>query len=64
MSLETVTLPCLFIWDNQTTVDTGPAQAPSIYANPLFERTNLPGSSEHTWPPFHHPLMLYEKINN
>ena len=36
---------CLFIWDNQTTVDTRPAQEPSIYGvvdkGCRQERTNI-----------------------
>ena len=25
----------------------------------IYERTNVPGSSEPTWTPFHHPLLVY-----
>ena len=28
-----------------------------MYANPSFEHTNAPGSSQHTWTPFHHPHL-------
>ena len=27
----------------------------------ISERTNVPGSSEHTWTPFHHLLHIKEK---
>ena len=29
-----------------------------MYANPSCEHTNIPGSSQHTWTPFHHPPHL------
>ena len=28
-----------------------------IYANSSFERTNVPGSSQHTWTQFHNPFI-------